>query len=139
MGAWRLKAAESVYWFKDLGLGETSQLDLERALNTSLLFRASSNATWLKDKHNFDLRQDLSMYHNLNGRTALLYQLSAIGVSNPQFQVTDYVALLFYRYRLHEQWLFFELSPQLHFPKEKGYKTNPALSMRLQVLFDASR
>jgi len=139
MGDWRLKAAQSVYWFNTLGVGETTQLDFERIISTRLLFRASSNATWLHDKQNLDMRQDLSFFHTLSDRTALLYQASVIGVSNPQFQVTDYVVLLFYRYRLHQQWLFFELSPQLHFPKEFNHRSSPALSMRLQILFDDSR
>lgn len=139
MGDWRLKAAESVYWFNRLGAGETTQLDLERILSNSVLFRSTTNATYLNDKKNFDLRQDLSFYHTLNDRTALLYQASAIGVSNPQFQVTDYVALLFYRYRLHKEWLFFEASPQLHFPREKSFKASPAFNIRLEILFDDSR
>ena len=139
LGNWRLKAAESVYWFNNLGAGETSQLDLERIFSPRLLFRASTNATWLNDKRNFDLRQDLSVFHTLNDRTALLYQASVIGVSNPQLQVTEYVALLSYRYRLHQKWLFFEVSPQLHFPREKNYQSSPALSMRLEMLFDDSR
>lgn len=139
LGQWRLKAAESVYWFNTIGFGETTQLDLERIFSNQFLFRAASNATWLKDNDNFNLRQDLSVYHTLNDRTVLLYQTSAIGISNPQPQVTDYVALLFFRYRLHQKWLFFEFSPQLHFPKEKGYKSSPALSLRLEILFDDSR
>lgn len=139
MGKWRLKAAESVYWFNTLGIGETTQLDLERIFSDRLLFRASSNATWLNNKQNFDLRQDMSIYHTLNDRSALLYQVSALGVSNPQVQITDYVALFFYRYRLHQDWLFFEASPQLHFPREKNYKFSPAVSVRLEILFNDSR
>jgi len=137
--AWRLKAEESVYWFNTLGAGETTQLDFERIISAPLLFRASSNAIWLNDKQNFDLRQDLSIFHTLSDRTALMYQASAIGITNPKNQVTDYVLLVFYRYRLHQQWLFFEISPQLHFPREKQYKFSPALSMRLELLFDDSR
>ena len=93
----------------------------------------------LHDKQNFDLRQDLSIYHTLNDRSALLYQASAIGVSNPQVQVTEYVVLLLYRYRLRQNWIFLELSPQMHFPKADNFKSNPALSMRLEMLFDESK
>lgn len=136
---WRLKAEESVYWFNTLGAGETTTLDFERIISPPLLFRASSNATWLNDKQNFDLRQDLSIFHTLNDRTALLYLASAVGVSNPQHQMTDFVLLVLYRYRLHQEWLFFELSPQLHFPRDKQYQYSPALNMRLEILFDESR
>ena len=34
LGMWRLKAAESVYWFNTLGAGETTQLDLERIISS---------------------------------------------------------------------------------------------------------
>ncbi len=139
LGLWRLKAAESVYWFNTLGAGETTQLDLERIISPPLLFRSSSIATWLNDTQNFDLRQDLSLYHTVTDRSALLYQASVIGVSNPAYTVTDYIVLMLYRYRMHREWLFFEVSPQLHFPKDREYRPSPALSLRLELLFDDSR
>jgi hypothetical protein len=134
-----MKAAQSVYWFNTIGAGETTQIDFEHVLSEPVLFRATSNATWLNDKQNFDLRQDLSFYHTLNERTALLYQLSAIGVSNPQVQLTEYVASVFYRYRLHRKWVFFELSPQFIFPKVNNFNGSFALTMRLEMLFDGTR
>ena len=139
LGNWRLKAEESVYWFNTLGAGETSQLDMEKIISPPLLFRASSTVTWLNNTQNFDMRQDLSIFHTLTDRSALLYQVSAFGISNPQYQMSDFVVLMLYRYRMHQKWLFFELSPQLHFPKDRQYQYSPALSMRLEVLFDDSR
>lgn len=135
---WRVKAAETLFWFNTIGAGETTQLDVERILSESMLFRATSNATWLNDKQNFDLRQDFSVYQNLNERSALLYQASMIGVSNPQGQLNEYVALMQYRYRLHKQWVFLEISPQVHFPKADNFKANPALYFRLEMLLDKS-
>jgi hypothetical protein len=112
---------------------------MERALSEPVLFRATSTATWLKNKQYFDLRQDLSLFHTLNDHTALLYQASAIGVSQPVDHVTDYVLLFLYRYRLHRSWVFFELSPQLHFPQAKNYQASPMLIIRLEALLDNSR
>ena len=139
MDQWRLKTTESMFWFNTIGAGETSQVDLERLISKSVMFRSSSIATWLIDKQNFDLFQGFSVYHTLNERTALLYQLSVIGVSNPQFQATDYALQMLYRYRLHRKWIYYELTPQLHFPKERNYQASPALSMRLEILFDESK
>ncbi|MGA7750117.1 MAG: hypothetical protein WCA63_08215, partial [Gallionella sp.] len=136
---WRLKAEESVYWFNTIGAGETTQIDLEHLLSEPVLFRATSNATWLKDKQNFDLRQDLSIYHTLNERTALLYQASVIGVSNPQVEVTEYIAQIQYRYRLHRKWLFFNLNPQLVFPKVNEFNSSFALYISLEMMLDKSK
>jgi hypothetical protein len=139
LGQWRLNTAESVYWFNTTGVGETTQLDIERFISNPILFRASSNATWSKNKQNFDLRQDFSIFHTLNERAALLYQASVIGVSNPKLQVSDYVVQMLYRYRLHRKWVYFELSPQFHFPRENSYRYSPALSLRLEMLFDEAK
>jgi hypothetical protein len=136
---WRLKVAETIFWFQTSGAGENTQLDVERFLSDPVLFRATSNVTWLKDTTNLDLRQDLSIYHTLNERSALLYQASAIGVSRPSYHATDYVLLMTYRYRLHRKWIFFELSPQMHYPEVMDYHYSPMLSMRLELLLDESK
>lgn len=136
---WRIKAAETVFWFSSIGAGETTQVDFERIISEPVLFRATSTATWMSDPHNFDLRQDFSLYHTLNERTALLYQAAVIGVSQPQLETTEYVLLLLARYRLHRSWIFFEISPQLHFPRSKNFESSPMLLLRLEALFDGSR
>jgi hypothetical protein len=133
---WRMNIAESVYWFNSIGFGQTTQLDFERLLSEPVLFRAASTAIWLKDTKNIDLRQDLSIYHTVSDRTALLYQASAIGVSRRQYQLNQYVLSFLYRYRLHREWMYFEFSPQLHFPKEENFRASPSLGLRLEILFD---
>ena len=136
---WNLTAAESIYWFNGLGVGETSTLNLEHIMNVQVMFRSSSNATWLRDRKNLDMRQDWSLFHTLDDRTALLYQLSTFGISNPGYQVTDTVLLFDYRYRMHQEWLYFDFSPQLHFPKLRNYQATPSFSVRLEVMFDVVR
>jgi hypothetical protein len=136
---WRTKLEETAFWFNSTGLGESTQLDLERPVSEPVLFRATSVAVWLKSTHYYDLRQDLTLYHKLDERTALMYQASSIGVSSPHTQVTDYVLLALYRYRLHKKWMFLEVSPQLHFPKALNYRANSMLSLRLEMLFDEAK
>ncbi len=139
VGKWQVTAAESVYWFNTLGVGETSQLDLERIFDPQYRLHSTSTVTWLKNTQNFDMRQDLSYFYTMNDRTVWLYQLSTFGISNPQRQVTDYVALVDYRYRMHRKWMYFEVSPQYHFPKDREYKPNFAFTMRLSAMFNDAR
>ncbi|HEU0187942.1 MAG TPA: hypothetical protein VFR06_08625 [Gallionellaceae bacterium] len=139
IGFWRMKIAQSVFWFASIGLGETTQIDFERFISEPWLFRATSTATWMNDPHNFDLRQDFSLYHTVSDRTSVLYQASVIGASQPELIATEYVLLMLYRYRLHKSWVFVEASPQLHFPKAKNFETSPMLLLRMEFLFDGSR
>lgn len=135
---WRLKASETLFWFYSTGPGETTQFEMERDLGELKQFRSTSSATWMHDTQNMDLRQDFSLFHTLDDRTALLYQASAYALTQPR-QVVDTVLLMVYRYRLHRKWIYFDVSPQLHFPKDRGYHASPALLLRLEVLFDKAK
>lgn len=138
LGFWRFKLAESLFWFRTLGPGETTRLDIERAMSAgAMLFRATSQATWLRDEDGFTLRQDLALFHTLNDRQALLYQISVLGTTEPVTEVEEYIALLRYRHRLHHDWLYAEISPQMHYPIETEYHPDPQLVLRLEMLFGA--
>ena len=136
LDSWRMKIAQSLFWFSQSGAGETTQLDFEHVLGEPALFRATSTATWMHTLQRFDLRQDFSVYHKLDKRGALHYQASAIGVSRPQAQVNDYMLSVLYRQQLHRRWLFFEINPQLHFPHDSNFRLTPLLLLRLEMLFD---
>jgi hypothetical protein len=131
--------AETIFWFSTIGLGQTSQLDMERILSKPVLFRATSTATCHETTQICNLRQDLSIFHTLNERSAYLYQASVIGVDKPKLEETAYVLLMRYRYRLHKEWIFFEVSPQLHFPRTDDFKLNALLLLRLEVLVGAKQ
>jgi hypothetical protein len=135
LGQWRFTPAETLFWFRTIGPGESTRLDIERAFTPSILFRAGSNATWLQDDRSFTVRQDLSLYHTLDTRRALVYQVSMVGTTQPLTQMEEYVALVRYRYRLHEDWLFAEISPQMHYPVELDYHPDPQLLLDLEMLF----
>ena len=135
-GEWMKKTTGTVFWFNSIGVGQSTQYDKERQLSEKVLFRASSSATWLHDKQNFDLGQSFTIYHTLNDRNAIFYQASASGATHPQWQVNGYALLAVYRHRLHRDWMFFELSPQVHFPKERDFQASPLVSMRLEMLFE---
>jgi len=136
---WRMKAAETVFWFNNIGAGETTQLDFERPFSDPMLFRATSNVTWLDKQQSFNLSQDFSVFQTLDERTKMQYQLGAVGSSRPITEVNDYYLSVLYRHRLHREWMYFDLSPQLHFPRARNFKSSGVLNMRLEILFDKSK
>jgi hypothetical protein len=132
--AWRLKTAETLFWFSSIGLGETTQVDMEYVISPPVLFRATSTATCYESPQLCDLRQDFSVFHTISERAAMLYQASTIGVNKPVMQETEHILLARYRYRLHKKWVFLEVSPQLHFPRTDEFKMNSLLLFRLEML-----
>lgn len=132
---WQMHTTESLFWFNGIGPGAGALLDFDRPLAAQLLFRASSNATWFDRPQRLDLRHDLILFHTLDERSALQYQASVIGTTQPATRVEDCIVSTLYRRQLHRKWLFFEVNPQLHFPHEQQFHFTPQLWLRLQVLF----
>ncbi len=131
----QLKLTESLYSFNTTGPGENTLLELDHYYTDKILFRSTSSATFLYDKEYFDLHQDFSFFQTLDQQTSLLYQLSANGVSRPSAEVSEYVALMLYRRRVHQDWVFLELSPQLHYPKATNFLLDAQFIVRLEFMF----
>lgn len=136
LGEWRMKPAQSLFWFSQSGPGESTQIDFERPLAEQTLFRATSNVTWWHLPQRFDWQQDFTVFHSIDAERAVQYQLSLIGVSKPQSRLDDAVLSVLYRRQLNRPWLFFEFNPQLHFRHSQSYDMDPVLWLRLQILFD---
>lgn len=135
LGVVQLKLAETIFWFNTTGAGETTQFDADYHYSDPLLYRATSVATWYNDTQRFDLRQDLDLFHTLSERASMLYQVSAVELNQLPTQISEYIAAIFYRQRLNRDWIFAELSPQLHYPKQTNYQLNAQFVVRLEILF----
>jgi hypothetical protein len=131
----QLKLTESVFWFNSTRLGENTQLEADHHITDKVLFRATSGATFLVDKQHFTYHQDFAIFDTIDREKSLLYQISANGVSRPSAEISEYVALVLYRRLIHQDWVYFEINPQLHYPKINNFQLNSQLILRLEFMF----
>ncbi len=132
---WQIRLTQTVFWFDSIGLGETTRLDFERPLDVDTLFRASSQATWHRDDDTFHLGQELHLFYRHSRDRAIAYRLAAFGISEPTTHATDYYFDVRYRVRTWREWLFFEIGPQLHYPKADDFDLTPSLNFKLEAIF----
>lgn len=132
---WILHIAETLFWYDSLGRGETTHVDFERPINDIFLFRSTSEATWRDQTDYFDLAQELSLLHRVSKRRSVIYEAAAFGVTEPVEHVTDYLLGIRLRQLIHDDWLYFEINPEINYPKELHFKAVPTLALRLEVIF----
>lgn len=133
---WTVHLAETLFWYDSLGRGETTHVDFERPiLDGKYLFRATSEATWRDQTDYFDLTQDLTLLHRVSSRRSVIYQASVFGITEPIEYVTDYLLGVRVRQLIHRDWLFFEINPEINYPKELHFKAVPTLALRLDIIF----
>lgn len=131
----QLKFTESLFWFNTTGAGENSLFEVDHHYSDKTLLRSTSSATFLYNDQFYTLHQDFSIFRTLNEQSSLLYQVSANGVSRPLAEVTEYVALMLYRRKIHEDWVFLELNPQLHYPQANNFQVTSQFFVRLEFMF----
>ena len=132
---WTLRVNETLYWFKSRGSGFDTYLDFERKVTDKVLFRASSAARWSDENDYFLLSQYFTIFHTLSDRRAISYYFGAFGQSQPEIYATDYIIGTSYRQRIHRDWLFYEIKPEVHYQKINGFEPEHKITFSLEAFF----
>lgn len=134
---WTFRVLQSVYYFHEDGWGETTRLIFENQFG-NYFFRSRSEARWVHEDRTMEYAQVLSMQRELDAKRAINYQLGILGENQPTLWTTDYYVNAIYRRLLYKEWLFYEMIPELLFPRDDDFKPNPSLTFRLEVVFSTN-
>jgi hypothetical protein len=132
---WIYRISQTFYWYRTDGAGETTRLDIDHSLAKDLLFRATSQATWLNKNNYFDLEQDFTLFQKFNKRKAISYQTGILRSTEPHTQSINYFLSTRYRQEVHRNWLFFEINPGVNYPENNSYKPIKFIILKLEAVF----
>ena len=133
---WTFRVLQSLYYFHEDGWGETTRLVFEKQLS-SYFFRTRSEAKWEHNERTMEYAQVFSLKKELSTTRAIRYQLGILGENQPTVRTTDYYVNAAYRRLIYKDWLFYEMIPELLFPRDDSFKPNPSLTFRLEVVFSS--
>ena len=141
---WDMHYSQEVFWFESKGLGSYTQFDFDRYFdsNDDFFLRVTNVLDWNERREQFDLLEQLSLYQDVSDKRAVQYAVGFTGLNRESHSViTNFFTRATYRRRLYKDWLFYELTPGVEFPRDEDFKANPFISLRLEILFseDASR
>ena len=131
---WNFKTLQRFYYFHDDSWGETTQLIFEKPIH-SYFISSKSEAKWRHNERLMEYAQVFSIKKKLSSIRAIKYELGLLYENQPNVIVTDYYFKTTYRRLLYKDWLFYEVSPELLFPREDSFKANPSVLMRFEVKF----
>lgn len=135
MDDWYLQARQSFNYFHRERLGTLSQLVFAKQVCDVCFFRNKTEVQFRDKRDRFEFAQVATMGYLLNNDSAISFQLGVIGESDPNPRIMNYYFRTDYRYRLHEDWLFLNIVPDISFPRERDFHLRPAITFRLEVLF----
>jgi hypothetical protein len=133
-----LQFGETLFVKTPDGFGETTELALERSLGPKTLLRLANSATVSEELHGtMEWGSELSLLHELSPKSALTVTGGIYGNTGSDDWVDNYRALVRYRRNFLREWLFYELEPQVSWPRQPdgNFPVSYAFTVRLEVVF----
>jgi len=133
--AWVYRIAQNFYWYRIDGAGEDTRLDIDHPVTEHLLFRSTSEATWLNKNRYFDLGQDFILFQKINKRKAINYQVGVRDTTEPRTHAKNYFFTARYREQVHQNWLFLEVNPGVNYSEDNSYKPIKYIIFKVEAVF----
>tara|TARA_R110001592_G_scaffold267611_1_gene533660 strand:+ start:14754 stop:15788 length:1035 start_codon:yes stop_codon:yes gene_type:complete len=133
---WTLRFSQELFWFESRGLGTQTQFDFDRRLNERFLLRKSIYLDWSERQSRFDLLNQVSLFHTLSEKRSMQY---ALGFTSDHLdnhsRVNNYFGRIIFRSSLYKNWLFYQVESGVEYPREEGFRANPFVGLKLEILF----
>lgn len=136
---WTVHLKQQGFRYKDDGFGELSQIDFEQPYQRGALFRSTSAAKWTEESDGVEMEQTFTweIPLKINERsiapsaTLFWHKESAMLADNYRVNITC-------RTRIFRTWLFFEIKPQIEFPRDNNFEFTPSIRFNVDVFFNGS-
>jgi|GEM_PF-6204320 len=116
-------------------LENTAGLYMDRPLSYDMALSLASNLSWNTDNADVAFYQTVSFPIAVGEDDSLTPAIQFSANSYPAVVSTAYGFSLGYRHNLYEKWVFFSTIPGLEFSRDYGFKTNPKLTLRMDIYF----
>lgn len=110
----------------------TARDGLERSI-----IRWANNVTYTEGTAGVTWNTGISLYNKLSPKSAISYDTSMWGVNHPDWVIQGYRVGSLYRRQFYRTWLFYELAPEVTWPKDITGQRKPvyAFMFTLEVQF----
>lgn len=102
---------------RDSAYGHSTRIDFEKKLSKDFVVRLSNAGMRAENIDGTNWDSSLVLFQHLTDVSALSYESSAVGVTEPDTYVTNSRLGVRYRRNFFRKWLFYELVPAVNWPR----------------------
>jgi hypothetical protein len=137
---WALRFTQRLRWFTENRLESNTRLDLERPLAQNLFFRTTTGLSWFEDENNYFYDLSFFLFQPLSKRRSLGYEWNNyFQERQPNNHLEEINLRMRYRQNILKDWLFFEVAPQISFPKDSNFDFTPGIQLRCDLFFGGKK
>ncbi len=136
---WDLRFTQEFPYWTDIKWSSSTTVDLERPLGDTLFFRTTLNGTWYEKQLGYYYGLIFSLSQPLSTTSALSYNLSGSFQTGAHDVLQEVVVATRYRQRFWRDWMYFDLTPQVRFPRDRQFNPVPGVLFGLEMQFGQER
>ncbi len=134
LDAWIFRFTQSLKWLADQGLESRSLIDLERPVSDRFFFRTTADGSWFEHRDGFFYNLNMYFFQYLSSRRVLSYEWINDFQTRPDNRLEEIVLQMRYRQRIWRNWIFYEVSPRVSFPRDEGFSSVPGIALKLEAV-----
>jgi hypothetical protein len=132
---WGFRFTQEAVWKTDTKWQLDTLFDLERQLPRGFFFRSSLGGTWMDGTNGYFYSLSFSLRQALDPKHALDYGWINSYQTRPVYELSEILLIVRYRQNLWRDWFFFEVAPQLRFPRSGNFDGIPGVLFRFEMFF----
>ncbi len=133
LDSWNMRFTQEVLYRTDSGWQTDTRFDFERLLSPDFFFRTSIDGIWAAHVDGYLFSLDFSLRQTIDPTHALDYELINFYQTQPNGELTEVDFRIRYRHSFWRNWLFFEVSPQVRFPRDRKFVDTPGILFRIEM------
>lgn len=131
---WAFRFTQELVYRTDTAWQEETRVDLERTLPYLLFFRTTIDGIWLDNKHGYFYSLNMALSRPFGANNAVSFEWTNNFQTRPG-QLTETALRLRYRHTFWREWLFFEIAPQIRFPRDRNLQITPGILFSIETFF----
>lgn len=136
---WDMRFIERLRYYSDNGWESRTTVDFERSVFENCLFIATFDGTWLEGIPGYFYNVEFVLYQPLKNHRALQYELVNSIHTRPNHRLDLTTFRIRYRQKIWKEWFYFEVGPQVSFPRDRDFELTPGIYLRLEAIFGKTR
>jgi hypothetical protein len=132
---WDFRFTQEAVWKTDTKWEVDTLFDLERQLPRGLFFRTSAGGSWIDGTNGYFYSLSFSLRQLIDPKHALDYAWINNYQTRPVYELAEILFSIRYRQNLWRDWFFFEVAPQLRFPRSGNFDGIPGILFRFETYF----
>ncbi|XOV79947.1 MAG: hypothetical protein ACFHVJ_03080 [Aestuariibacter sp.] len=131
----RYRWLASAYFYQNEGFGSHLGLQLEQDLNQSSVVRLDNDFFFRDESDDWLWQHNLYNMTQLSDSSALISGIYVDGLTQPNYQVNEYLLSVRWRKNALREWLFFEVEPFVLWRRDESFDASYGLAMRIEGYF----